>query len=174
MTAQVAPDDKQVASSHGLGIYRISRWWLAVGFGALLLVYLIVSRIESTVSHWPPTIREAVAPSHCEQFITLAKAAYGDDWRVRLDPRDATCANEITAQWQQQWLPRNLPSPEPAYILPPQAVAVPTMTAEAHAAGTYCLNVISLAKVRYGADWRTKIDPAAGKSCESQIATIGP
>ena len=155
----------QVALNKNLSALRPLALWVTAGFGALVLVYLIAARIEATVTRWPPTIREGVAASHCTQFIALAKAAYGDDWKVRLDPRDTTCAQEIRDEWERHFLPRTAPNYEPAYTVAPLPPAVAPVQTYVPAPATRCLNVISLAKARYGAAWQTKLSPEEARDC---------
>jgi hypothetical protein len=143
--------------------------WVTAGVAVLVLVYLIAGRIESTVTRWPPTIHEAVAPMHCNQFIALAKAAYGDNWRVRLDPRDTTCAIEVRDEWERQHLPRD--QALPAFVTTPTVTAAPPVEpVAAPAPATYCLNVISLAKAKYGEVWRSKLTPEEAQSCAPEAA----
>jgi hypothetical protein len=154
----------QVIPNKNLGALRPMIWWGVAAFGALALVYLIAGRIASIVTRWPPTIHEAVAPSHCAQFIGIAKAAYGNDWRVRLDPRDTTCDNEVRAEWERQRLPRTAPVYETAQPMTSPAPQV-LVAVRPSAPDTYCLNVISLAKVKHGAEWRTKLSSAEASAC---------
>jgi hypothetical protein len=127
---------------------------------SLFVLYLIADRFVAVVTRWPQTVVEAVAPAHCEQFINIAKTAYGEMWRVRLDPRDTTCDREIKTEWERQQLTRYVPPP--ASLAPP---AVDTAASNGPAAGapapqpvaTRCLNVVSLAQAKYGAEWRTKL-----------------
>lgn len=133
---------------------------------ALGLLYMISDRVVAAVTRWPATIQEAVAPSHCQQFIHLAKTAYGENWRVRLDPRDTTCDHEVKTEWERQKLTRYTPPVEP--LVPPAAqVAVAPSAAvtavAASAPATFCLNVVSLAKARYGEAWRSKLTGAEAK-----------
>ena len=154
----------QVAAAGRVGEIRMKAWWLVAGFAALVLLYLIADRVATMVTRWPPTINEAVAPSHCEQFIGLARAAYGNNWRVRLDPRDTTCDREVRAAWERQFLPRETPVDEPRMVVTPPIVQ-PQTVADGPEANTYCLNMISLAKAKYGGEWKQKLDPvcAAGR-----------
>jgi hypothetical protein len=160
----------QVALGKGAGAFRPKvLWGIAAGIAALLLVYLLVGRIANVLSRSPTTVVEGLAPSHCAQFIAIAKAAYGNDWKVRLDPRDTTCESEIRDEWERQWLPREVNVETLTPIPTLQPVAPPETSAQAPAPATYCLNVISLAKARYGADWRAKLDPAEAQACGGEI-----
>lgn len=160
----------QVALGKGADAFRPKvLWGIATGIGVLLLAYLLVGRVANVLSRSPTATVEGLAPSHCAQFIAIAKAAYGNDWKVRLDPRDTTCESEIRDEWERQWLPREVsvetltPAPEP------QPVAVPETTVYAPAPATRCLNIISLAKAKYGAEWRTKLDTAEAKACGDAV-----
>lgn len=153
--AQMSPSDRmELAAKHALT--------LVAGLVGLGLVYLTAERVFATVVRWPATIQEAVAPAHCQQFIHLAKSAYGENWRVRLDPRDTTCDQEVKSEWERQKLTRYTPPVEPLVAPAPQvAVAAPPTAANAVSAatpGTFCLNVVSLAKAKYGEAWRTKLE----------------
>lgn len=141
---------------------------IIVGLG---LVYLISDRVVATVTRWPATIQEAVAPSHCTQFIDLAKTAYGENWKVRLDPRDVTCDQEVKAEWERQKLTRYTPPPEPLFApAPVVAPVVPVQTAAGRSGpATVCLNVVSLAKAKYGEEWRSKLE-GADRVCAGETA----
>ncbi len=138
--------------------------WAGAGIMSLFVLYLIADRFVAVVTRWPATVVEAVAPAHCDQFIALAKTAYGENWKVRLDPRDATCDQEVKSEWERQRLTRYVPPPEPLFA---PAAAVPVKAVDTaprpSAPATRCLNVVSLAQAKYGAEWRTKLaveDPA--------------
>lgn len=130
--------------------------WAGVGIIALFVLYLIADRFVAVVTRWPATVMEAVAPAHCEQFIALAKTAYGENWKVRLDPRDTTCDQEVKNEWEQQRLTRYTPPPEPLFAPAPVQVAKP-QEMRPSAPATRCLNVVSLARAKYGAEWRDKL-----------------
>ena len=167
MTDQVADIGKR------LGAIKPKLGW---GLGILVvlgLLYAIAGRIDHAISRWPTPVLQAISPTHCTEFIALAKARYGAEWKARLDPRDTTCVSEVQQEWERQSIPRPQPmDPTPSnasqQALPvaddPSALASSSPRAE-----TFCLNVISLAKAKYGADWRAKIDPADGKACDAQI-----
>jgi hypothetical protein len=130
--------------------------WAGAGIMALFVLYLIADRFVAVVTRWPATVVEAVAPAHCEQFIALAKTAYGEEWKVRLDPRDTTCDQEVKAEWERQRLTRYVPPPEPLFAPAPVEVAKPQQERRPVRA-TRCLNVVSLAQSKYGAEWREKL-----------------
>jgi hypothetical protein len=130
--------------------------WAGAGIMALFALYLIADRFVAVVTRWPATVIEAVAPAHCEQFIALAKTAYGEEWKVRLDPRDTTCDQEVKSEWERQRLTRYVPPPEPLFAPAPVEVAKPQEERRPVRA-TRCLNVVSLAQSKYGAEWREKL-----------------
>jgi hypothetical protein len=130
--------------------------WAGAGIMALFALYLIADRFVAVVTRWPATVVEAVAPAHCEQFIALAKTAYGEEWKVRLDPRDTTCDQEVKSEWERQRLTRYVPPPEPLFAPAPVEVSKPQEERRPVRA-TRCLNVVSLAQSKYGAEWREKL-----------------
>ncbi len=131
--------------------------WAGVGIMSLFALYLIADRFVAVVTRWPATVVEAVAPAHCDQFIALAKTAYGENWKVRLDPRDTTCDQDVKNEWERQKLTRYVPPPEPLIAPAATQVAKPLDTLRASAPATRCLNVLSLAQAKYGAEWRAKL-----------------
>lgn len=149
----------QARSAGRIGEFRVKTRWIVAGLFALLLVYLIAGRVAAMIEGWPPTIHEAVAPTHCDQFITLAKEAYGDNWRVRLDPRDTTCDREVRAAWERAFLPRVTPAIEPQMAIAPVVAPPAAAAVEAPEPDTTCLNAISLARAKFGDEWKTKVDP---------------
>jgi len=146
--------------------------WVLATLVALGMLYLIAGRVERVTSRWPQGGQSAVSPTHCAEFIALAKTTYGVHWKSRLDPSDKTCASDIQQAWEQQRISRDAEaqralemsqSTQPAATQPsPRALAVGAPPARAE---TYCLNVISLAKAKYGADWASRIDPAERAAC---------
>ena len=162
MTVQVAESSKG-ASAIGPAVF------LGVGTVAILaLLYVVFAQLERVVARWPSVTQVAVSPSHCDAFIALAKAKYGAEWKLRLDPRDNTCGLQVQQEWERQWIPREVPAPEPiasASDLAPLAIAAPTSARS----DTYCLNVISLAKVKFGDDWAAKMESSERNSCASDI-----
>lgn len=133
----------------------------------LVLLYLIAGRIEGMIARWPQNVQSAVSPTHCAEFIALAKATYGPDWKSRLDPSDTTCAGEIQQAWEQQRISREaewMSQPAQTAVTQPPP-AQPSQTPANARAETYCLNIISLAKAKYGADWASKLDPAERADC---------
>jgi hypothetical protein len=126
------------------------------------------------IARWPSGEQAGVSPAHCAQFIAVAKVAFGDDWKARLDPSDNTCATEVQEAWEQQRISREMATdltPQPVVTAPAQPVQTSTETSAVRTprAETYCLNVISLAKAKYGADWIAKLDPAERQACEDRL-----
>jgi hypothetical protein len=167
MTSQVASTGERWRT------FRPTLTWAVIALVGFLLLYLVAGRVERIVARWPQSGHAAVSPTHCAEFIDLAKATYGVQWKSRLDPSDTTCANEIQQAWEQQRISRDAeaeraremsrsPDPIAARPAPP-----PDLTSQAPPARaeTYCLNVISLAKAKYGADWTSKVDPADQAAC---------
>jgi hypothetical protein len=167
MTTQVASSGERWRS------FKPTLLWAVVTLAAMLLLYLVAGRVERMVARWPQSGQSAISPTHCAEFIALAKTTYGVQWKSRLDPSDTTCANEIQQAWEQQRISRDaeteralemsksstLATTQPAPP-PPLASQAPPSRAE-----TYCLNVISLAKAKYGDDWASKIDSADQAAC---------
>ena len=158
--------------------------WLTV-VAALVVAYIAVTRIIDAGNRALSPAKVSSTDSvlaHCAQFVTLAKARYGDDWKYRLDPRDTVCATEVQTEWEHQWANRQ---PPPALSATPtlveNAVAAPASAAEPASEGevrarnpeTYCLNVISLARSRYGDDWPVKIPAEEAAGCEEEIRRAG-
>jgi hypothetical protein len=146
--------------------------WVLATLVVLVMLYLIAGRIERMIGRWPQSGQSAVSPTHCVEFIALAKATYGVQWKSRLDPSDTTCASEIQQAWEQQRISRDaaIEAERISQSTPPattQPSTPPALTSQAPPARaeTYCLNVISLAKAKYGADWTSKIDPAERAAC---------
>lgn len=167
MTSQVAGAGERWRA------FRPTLSWALVALVAILLLYLIAGRVERMIAHWPQSGPSAVSPTHCAEFIALAKTTYGLQWKSRLDPSDATCANEIQQAWEQQRISRDAEAeralemsqttePSTTQLPPPPALTAQPTTPRAD---TYCLNVISLAKAKYGADWASRIDPADHAAC---------
>ncbi len=180
-----APPTRVVAvplpMNHGEELAR-KAVWAGAGIMALFVLYLIADRFVAVVTRWPATVVEAVAPAHCDQFIALAKTAYGENWKVRLDPRDATCDQEVKGEWERQKLTRYTPPPEPLFApaaaVPVKAVATP---ARPSAPATRCLNVVSLAQAKYGAEWRARLavedpecvgGPPKAKTPPAEVAVV--
>jgi len=174
-TAEIGHND----NAHNEGAMRgaMLRWLslaALLGIGVILATRLDLGRPSvraNEVSH-PVSITEA----HCAQFIAIAKAAYGANWKYRLDPRDTTCAAEVQAQWQHEWTERQPTTPLPSGTMSVNQPTTPIEepSTEATDAGvrspeTYCLNVISLARSRYGADWAARVTPEDMARCGDAV-----
>lgn len=165
MVSQVADTGQRLRA------LRPTLMWVLATLVLLVTLYLIAGRVERMIARWPQSGQYAVSPAHCAEFIALAKTAYGADWKSRLDPSDTTCASEIQQAWEQQRIPRDveaeneLMSQSTPTATPPSPPALPSQAPPQARAETYCLNVISLAKARYGADWASKLDPAERAAC---------
>lgn len=142
--------------------------WVLAALVVLVMLYLIAGRVERMMARRPQSGQSAVSPTHCAAFIALAKTTYGADWKSRLDPTDTTCASDVQQAWEQQRISRDAEverMSQPAQTTITQPLPPPAQTPAHARAETYCLNVISLAKARYGADWASKLDPAERADC---------
>jgi hypothetical protein len=163
MTVQVAENGR------GFNAIKPALFWGTGILAILALLYAVFAQIERVVSRWPSVTQVSVSPSHCDEFIALAKAKYGADWKYRLDPRDKTCGAQVQQEWERHWTPREVLPPQPlltASDLAPPPIALP----EVRRSDTYCLNVISLAKAKHGADWAAMMDASERNSCAGDIA----
>ncbi|MEQ1867341.1 MAG: hypothetical protein ABL996_22105 [Micropepsaceae bacterium] len=166
MTVQVADSDKS------FNAIKPALFWGAGIVAILALLYAVFAQLERVVARWPSVTQVSVSPSHCDEFIALAKAKYGAEWKYRLDPRDNTCGPQVQQAWERHWTPRDLPPPQPlltASDLAPPIIAMPAQ----RRSNTYCLNVISLAKAKHGADWATKMDSAERAACAGDVGAAG-
>ena len=153
------------------------RWaGLAVAAGlALFAAARLVQAIRQPANE-PTNTQYGISQSHCAQFIALAKAKFGADWKVRLDPRDTTCAQQVQQEWQHDWNARLPVEPMPqstliisAPVAPPVDAAPSPTDARLRNPETYCLNVISLARTRYGPDWTHRVTPDEAANCGAAI-----
>jgi hypothetical protein len=170
-----APVDPKSAAEKQEELAKKAIWAAATVFG-LLIVYMIAGRLLAVVTRWPTTVVEPVAASHCSQFIDLAKLAHGENWRVRLDPRDTTCAQQVKDEWERQKLTRYVPPPQPLFGPVADAPGAPVARVTRRAPETRCLNVISLAKTKYGAEWRSKLvgeEAVCAAEPEAPAASVG-
>jgi hypothetical protein len=81
---------------------------LVAGFTA---VYFFAFVIAGAGQRVPIPVRPVasydVAPrAHCAQFVELARAKFGSEWKRRLDPGDTVCAQQIQQAWERDWNPR--------------------------------------------------------------------
>lgn len=184
-TADVMPVPKTAASPRRSGLHSPqTRLALLAGMVLIGIVYLVASVFPGRVPYLrsegvaADTSATAVA-AHCERFIDLARAHYGSNWKYRLDPADGLCTAQVQAEWERQWgVPGTPGSDAPPQIksvsddIPPPASA-PAVEAAAPVASkpeTSCLNIISLAKTKYGAEWRTNLDAGAQAACAGEIS----
>ena len=144
--------------------------WLAVAL--LLIAGSILNGAFQRMTSAPGDTREARAiAQHCSEFIALAKATYGDEWKVRLDPRNVACQGTIQREWERTRVLRPqlaAPASITVFNAPPPAAVEMRRKVPASTGDTYCLNLISLAKARYGADWSREFE--APPECRQQVA----
>jgi len=171
----------EIGHDNGFTTGKLVRWGgIAVLIGVALI---LVSRLSESVrqpSYTASAAQGGVSDAHCAQFITVAKAAYGPDWKYRLDPRDTTCAQAVREQWQHEWNARQPMQPLPPATMTINAPTAPlgdaqptTVDSRIRNPETYCLNVISLARTRYGADWASRVTPEEAANCGEQIRALG-
>jgi len=173
-----------VAHDTGSGGLRASAVvWLAavaiVGAGTFLAARAIDGARPEAVRATPSA--EALT-AHCAQFIALAKQQYGLNWKYRLDPRNGSiCAGQVQQAWDGQWRPgadpRSLPpviEPSEQAPAPAAPVFVPVAPERAQMAksDTYCLNLVSLAKAKYGPGWQNTITSEDAVACGARIQTM--
>lgn len=157
-------------------------WWVAaalVGVAALVVWQLRTAREHAPVPH--ATDAQAIS-QHCEQFVAIAKAGFGPNWKPRLDPSDPLCAAEIQQAWERQRIPRPLAVPPPpgrpalvgpiAPPTPPEAVqpAAPRVVVEEKETARvelFCLNVLNLARTKFGDDWRDYLTTHEATTCQA-------
>lgn len=166
----------------GANIKRTIVTQAMIVIAALGVSYILITRVVDAsrrlITPVASNSSEAVL-AHCAQFITLAKSRYGDDWKFRIDPRDTICSPQIQHAWEQQWQDRTPPIEQPSRPTFVETVsAAPTPAAEQSFPGgdtrarnpeTYCLNVMSLARTKYGVDWKTKVSPEEAAGCEAEF-----
>ena len=158
----------------------ITQWMIVLV--TIAVSYIVVSRIMATGSGISVHSRSASADevtTHCTQFIALAQARYADDWKFRLDPRDTICAAEIQAEWERQSAERKPKEPEasrPTFVdrgptaMPVSEVPFDGNEARARNPETYCLNMISLARTKFGPGWKGKLTPEEIAGCEDAVS----
>jgi hypothetical protein len=125
------------------------------GSVAVCFLALVMLGVGQSVERMPPA--RPVAPhdtaqaAHCSQFITLARAKFGPEWKRRLDPRDTLCTEQIQQAWERDWQPRDETPPEPslrpqvtASTAPPPKIA-PAEEAPARGSKTYALAAVTAA-----------------------------
>jgi hypothetical protein len=138
-----------------IGAFRLTltrRQTFVAGFAAVCLIaYLMVGVGQSVVrspSVHPAASYDPAQAAHCSQFIDLARAKFGPEWKRRLDPRDTLCAEQVQAAWERDWQPRQETPPEPvlrpqitASTAPPSKIA-PAQEVPAHGSKTYVLAAV--------------------------------
>lgn len=162
-----------------------SRLAALVGMVLVGIIYLVVSVFPSSLPYLrsePSVDTSANAISmHCDRFIEIAKAHYGANWKYRLDPADGLCGPQVQHAWEQQWgtpgapgsvAPPAIKSVSDDIAPPPAAPAVETIVPAVSKPETSCLNIISLAKTKYGREWRTNIDAGIQAECAGEISRI--
>jgi hypothetical protein len=170
------------AESAGIQLNTVFKRW----YGAALIVVaaFAVWQFTPRAPRAPAPLANALAVSHhCEQFVSIARANFGANWKPRLDPRDPLCADEIQRAWERQRIPRavdikDLPppqlvetvapiaSPDPA---PPAQIAEASQSASAARLETYCLNILGLARTKFGDDWLSGLTPQEAADCQSHM-----
>lgn len=157
----------------------IAQWMVVIA--VLGIGYFAASRVidaGNRVLSGPATSDEAVL-AHCAQFVALAKSRYGDDWKFRLDPRDTVCANKVQQEWEAQILTRAQPAApdtQPNFVerateIQTREDTAPSINASrARNPETYCLNLMSLSRTKYGEHWRTQVSAVEAAGCEEVFA----
>jgi hypothetical protein len=168
---------------HGVSRGLLLRWFvlaILIGVGLLLVTRVMDALRQPTFSGTAVASTGGVSVEHCMQFIAIARAAYGPNWKYRLDPRDTTCAAQVQEQWQHETNVRQPMTPLPSGTMtisqPTQPFAdEPAAPTDARTRNpeTYCLNVISLARTRYGSDWANRITPDEAAACGDAIRASG-
>jgi hypothetical protein len=167
--------------THGAGSKsRFIAQWMVV-LVTMAISYIAISRLVPA-SPSPVHARDASADevaAHCNEFIALARAKYADDWKVRLDPGDTLCAPQIQAEWERQSAERKPRAPDastPTFVedrtatVPDSEASIDGNAARARNPETYCLNMMSLARTRYGAGWKGRLKPDDVAGCEDALA----
>ena len=166
-----------------IGRSRHNRWLgpTLVGAAALLFTWQFAGTSQRGA---PARAVDVQAMSqHCEQFVEVAKASFGPNWKPRLDPTDPLCASEIQHAWERQRIPRNVAIVEPTPT-PVQPVALPKVpdppppkqsaTRHAEVAGldVFCLNTLGLTRTKFGSDWKNYVTSQAAAKCQSYLAKM--
>lgn len=167
--------------------------WL-LGFAIIAAATVFAWQTSGTRSRDTAAVspQQQATSAHCEQFVTLAKDKFGENWKPHIDTRDPVCANAIEQAWARQEAERATaaapqpvtpPPVTPSFIDPPTSTtlletAAPTEAAATpveHAApaksesrgrpDTYCLNVLWLARSKFGDDWKAHLTPREATKC---------
>lgn len=177
----------KAASKPGRGSSITPQARLAILVGMVLVgvAYLVASVIPWRVSYLRSegtvdTSTNAIA-MHCDRFVEIARAHYGSNWKYRLDPADSLCAAQVQSEWERQWGVPGAPgseAPPPIKsvsdeIAPPASAPVAeAVVPAASKPETSCLNIISLAKTKYGAAWRSNLDAGLMAACAGEISRV--
>ncbi|MEQ1753196.1 MAG: hypothetical protein ABL973_03595 [Micropepsaceae bacterium] len=161
---------------------RFVAQWMVVTT-TIAISYVAVTRIIDAGRRIVMPVRAATANevnAHCAEFILLAQAKYADDWKFRLDPRDIVCAGQVQAEWERQSAAKKPRAPEtssrPTFVdngittVPVSDVPVDGDAARARNPETYCLNMMSLARTKYGPEWKSKVAASEAAGCETAIS----
>jgi hypothetical protein len=171
----------------GSSISPQARLVVLAGMVLVGVVYLVASvfpgRVPYLRSEGSVDASANAVAMHCERFIEIARAHYGSNWKYRLDPADGLCAQQVQQEWERQWGVPGAPgaeAPPPIKSVsddiapPPSAPAAETIVPASSPPATSCLNIISLAKTRYGTEWRTNIDAGIQAQCAGEISRMAP
>jgi len=175
------------------GDFSRKKIWLGVAI--LAAAAFVVWQLTDTGKRGPAnqTLAQAIS-EHCAQFVAIAKSSFGPDWKPRLDPRDPLCAHEIQRAWERQHVPRHAVPAAPLTIAPDetapssatapnQPLLIPFRSERARAQGrtasakaetssasrntTYCLNILGLARSKFGDDWQAGLTQQEAAACGS-------
>lgn len=159
----------------------VAQWMVVIT--TIAISYVAVTRIIDAGRKIAAPVRAATANevnAHCAEFILLAQAKYADDWKFRLDPRDIVCAGQIQTEWERQSAEIKPRTPEPASrptfvdngitTVPVSTVPIDGNDARVRNPETYCLNMMSLARTKYGPEWKSKVAASEAAGCEAAIS----
>ena len=160
---------------------RFITQWMVVAI-TIAVSYMAISRVIAIAPNISTHSRTASADevtTHCNQFISLAQAKYAADWKFRLDPRDTVCATQIQTEWERQSAerkPKARQESRPTFVengastVPVSEVPIDGNEARARNPETYCLNMMSLARTKYGAEWKARLKPEEIAGCEEAVS----
>lgn len=159
---------------------RFIAQWMVVLI-TMAISYIAISRLIAAGPNIPAPARDASADevaTHCNQFIALAQAKYADDWKFHLDPGDTVCALQIQTEWERQSAerkPREREASRPTFVEdrtaaePVSEAPIDGNAARARNPETFCLNMMSLARTKYGAGWKGRLKPEDIAGCEDAV-----
>lgn len=94
---------------------------LVAFFATIYLFAFTIFGVGRSVPVRPVASYNAAQEAHCSQFVQIAQAEFGREWKRRLDPSNTDCTQQIQKAWERGWNPRQaLPGP----------VSQPTITGE--------------------------------------------